>query len=69
MGPMKKLGFLREESLMISRRTFLASSLMAIGALAMPKSALGGTVVKADVENKISSLASTLCESRLTSLA
>lgn len=47
---------------MISRRTFLASSLMAIGALAMPKSALGGTVVKADVENKISSLASTLCE-------
>lgn len=69
MGPMKKLGFLREESLMISRRTFLASSLMAIGALAMPKPALGGTVVKADVENKISSLASTLCESRLTSLA
>lgn len=53
MGPMKKLGFLREESLMISRRTFLASSLMAIGALAMPKSALGGTVVKADVENNI----------------
>lgn len=47
---------------MISRRTFLASSLMAIGALAMPKSALGGTVVEADVENKISSLASTLCE-------
>lgn len=53
MGPMKKLGFLREESLMISRRTFLASSLMAIGALAMPKSALGGTVVKADVEKNI----------------
>lgn len=53
MAPMKKLGFLREESLTISRRTFLASSLMAIGALAMPKSALGGTVVKADVEKNI----------------
>lgn len=57
-----RLGFLREDNVMISRRTFLASSLMAIGALAMPKSALGGTLVAPDVENKISSLASTLSE-------
>lgn len=47
---------------MISRRTFLASSLMAISALAMPKSALGDTLVASDVENKISSLGSTLSE-------
>lgn len=47
---------------MISRRTFLAYSLMAIGALAMPKSALGNTLAAPDVENKISSLASTLSE-------
>lgn len=47
---------------MISRRTFLASSLMAISALAMPKSALGDTLVASDVEYKISSLGSTLSE-------
>ncbi len=45
---------------MISRRTFLASSIMAIGALAMPKSALGSSLSALDIDNKIASLGSTL---------
>lgn len=45
---------------MISRRAFLASSLMTIGVLAMPRSALGGALDGSDVNDTIISLASTL---------
>lgn len=45
---------------MISRRTFLASSIMAIGALAMPKLAMGSSLGVSDAGSKITSLASTL---------
>lgn len=45
---------------MISRRTFLASSIMAIGALAMPKLALGSSLGVSDAGSKITSLVSTL---------
>lgn len=45
---------------MISRRAFLASSLMAIGTLVMPQSALGDTLAASDLDDKAISLASTL---------
>lgn len=45
---------------MINRRTFLASSLMAIGALVVPQPVLGDTLVASDIDDKIISLASTL---------
>ena len=38
---------------MISRRTFLASSIMAIGALAMPKLAMGSSLGVSDAGSNV----------------